>query len=161
MKIFTLFVSFILLFSSCSDEKGLKRGEVAPDVVFELTDGSKVKLSDFRGKVVMLYFWADWCPACKKEFPETQNYYKELKSEEFELIAVNVGQPKSVSEKFAKDFGAEFLTACDEDKSISKIFGIEEKLPVNYFIDKQGKIIRRINAWTDGNQVNVIIHQNK
>jgi transcription antitermination factor NusA-like protein len=51
--------------------------------------------------------------------------------------------------------------ATDGEKKAAVLFGIDEKLPVNFFIDKKGEIIRRINGWTDGNQVDVIIHQNR
>ncbi len=156
-----LFFAPILFFSACNKENGPKRGEKAPEVTFETLDGKKINLADLKGKIVMLYFWADWCPACKKEFPETQQYYKKLKSDDFELIAVNVGQDKSVSEKFAADFGAEFIMATDKEKKAASVFGIEDKLPVNFFIDKKGEIIRRINGWTDGKQVDVILHQNR
>jgi peroxiredoxin len=162
-KVFSMSLAILmfLLIVSCQSEKGPKRGDVVPDLELEKIDGKKIKLSDFKGKIVMLYFWADWCPACKKEFPETQAYYNKLKKEDFEIIAVNVGQPKSVSENFAENFGAEFIMTCDESKTIAQTYGVDDKLPVNFFINKKGEIIRRINGWVDENQVNVIIHQNQ
>lgn len=106
----------------------------------------------------MLYFWADWCPACKKEFPETQEYYRKLKSDDFELIAINVSQPREASEEFQRKYKATFPMLLDTDGKISKQYGIEE-LPTNYFIDPEGKVARRIVGWIGEPQVKVMINQ--
>ncbi len=148
-----------LLFTSCQNNRGgIPKGEKAPD--FETIDlhGNPHRLSDFKGKVVMLYFWADWCPACKKEFPETQEYYRKLKSDDFELIAINVSQPRETSEEFQRKYKATFPMLLDTDGKISKQYGIEE-LPTNYFIDPEGKIARRIVGWIGEPQVKVMINQ--
>lgn len=69
---------------------GLEKGERAPD--FTLTDlkGNTVKLSDFKGKKVMLNFWASWCPPCKAEMPYMEQIYKKYKKEDIEIVAVNL-----------------------------------------------------------------------
>lgn len=106
----------------------------------------------------MLYFWADWCPACRKEFPETQAYYEKLKSDKFELLAVNVAQPREASEEFQRKYKASFPMLLDTDGKISKQYGVEE-LPTNYFIDTEGKVARRIIGWIGEQQVRVMINQ--
>ena len=68
----------------------LREGAEAPD--FELTtlEGETVKLSDYRGKKVILNFWATWCPPCKAEMPHMQNFYEENKDKDVEIVAVNL-----------------------------------------------------------------------
>ncbi|WP_448518718.1 peroxiredoxin family protein [Rhodoflexus sp.] len=154
------YLLLLLVFTHCqsNNKKGIAKGSIAPD--FETTDlqGNVHKLSDFKGKVVMLYFWADWCPACKKEFPETQEYYQKLHGDNFELLAINVSQPREASEEFHRRFKATFPMLLDTEGKISKQYGVEE-LPTNYFIDTEGKVARRIVGWVGEPQVRVMINQ--
>lgn len=154
------YILLLLVLAHCqsSNKGGIPKGSPAPD--FETTDlqGNVKKLSHFKGKVVMIYFWADWCPACKKEFPETQAYYQKLQSENFELLAVNVAQPREASEEFQRKYKATFPMLLDTDGKISKQYGVEE-LPTNYFIDPEGKVARRIVGWIGEQQVRVMINQ--
>jgi peroxiredoxin len=159
--LYICFILFLFLCSACAQDDSPQRGDVAPDFEAKTIDGQVVKLSQLRGKVVMLYFWADWCPACKKEFPETQAYYEKLKVEDFEIIAINVAQPIAASEKFRDNYKATFKMIADEKSAIAKLYGIKDQLPINYFINKEGEVIRKIVGWVDANQVNVMIHQNR
>ena len=106
----------------------------------------------------MLYFWADWCPTCKQEFPETQSYYEKLNKEGLQVLAINVKQPKEASEKFKKQFGATFPMLIDEEGKISDLYQVKE-LPTNFFIDSEGKIIRKIVGWVSQQQAEVILKQ--
>lgn len=148
----------LLLFSCTEEQKGIPKGSLAPD--FEALDlqGIPRRLSDFKGKVVMLYFWADWCPTCRKEFPETQAYYQKIQNNNFELLAINVAQPSKVSREFQQKYKATFPMLLDTAGTISRQYGVEE-LPTNYFIDPQGKVARRIVGWIGEQQVRVMINQ--
>lgn len=153
-------ITVLLLLTNCQSniQGGIAKGEPAPDFTTTDLDGHQRTLSDFKGKVVLLYFWADWCPACKKEFPETQAYYQKLQSDDFELIAINVSQPREASEEFRRKYKATFPMLLDTDGKISKQYGVEE-LPTNYFIDPEGKVARRIVGWIGEPQVRVMINQ--
>ncbi|MCC5945206.1 MAG: TlpA family protein disulfide reductase [Bernardetiaceae bacterium] len=156
-----LCMSLLLVFvlGACAEEKGLPRGSEAPDFEVQTLEGKTVKLSDYKGKVVMLYFWADWCPACKKEFPDTQAYYEKLKSDDFEILVINVKQEKKISQEFQEKFEATFPMIADTDGSLSSLYKVDELLPTNYFIDTEGKVIRQILGWIDEQQVRVMINQ--
>ncbi|MCS7019127.1 MAG: TlpA disulfide reductase family protein [Cytophagales bacterium] len=158
IRLISLLTTLLLLNGCQNNQGGISRGVTAPD--FETTDlqGVAYKLSNYKGKVVMLYFWADWCPACRKEFPETQAYYQKLKSDQFELLAINVAQPRQASEEFYRKYKATFPMLLDTTGSISKQYGVEE-LPTNYFIDPEGKVARRIVGWIGEPQVRVMINQ--
>lgn len=160
-KLFILLFLSTFLFS-CTEKTPFDKGQPAPK--FETTDvegnAQTIEKHTQNGKIVMLYFWADWCPTCKQEFPETQSYYEKLQKEGLEILAINVKQPKEASEKFKEQFGATFPMLIDEDGKISDLYQVEE-LPTNYFIDKEGKIIRRIVGWVSEQQIEVILKQQK
>lgn len=159
MKNLLLLFSFLALLS-CNKVGGVSDGETVPDFETYNVKGEKVKISDYKGKVVMLYFWADFCPTCKKEFPATQAYYEKLQGKDFELLAINVGQPQKASQGFYDKYQPSFPMLLDTAGQISKTFAVKE-LPTNYFINPEGKIIRRIIGFVGENQVQVMINQNK
>jgi peroxiredoxin len=160
-SLFSLFAFVVLcLVSACSSsENGVARGEIAPDFNTIDVNGKPYQLSSYKGKLVLLYFWADFCPTCQKEFPATQAYYSKLNKDKFELLAINVGQPSIASIKFKEKYKVDFPMLLDTTGQISKMYQAD-KLPTNYFISPEGKVIRRINGWIDENQVNVMIKQN-
>jgi peroxiredoxin len=155
-----LFISTFLF--SCAEKTPFDKGEPAPK--FETTDvvgnTQTIEQHTKNGKTVMLYFWADWCPTCKQEFPETEKYYQKLQKDGLEILAINVKQPKEASEKFKEQFGATFPMLIDADGKISDLYKVEE-LPTNFFIDEEGKIIRKIVGWVSEQQAEVILKQQK
>ena len=154
-------VLFLFFFAACSaPEGGIPTGEDAPEIRAVDLDGKMISLADYKGKVLMLYFWADFCPACKKEFPATQAYYETLKGADFEILAINVAQKRQVSADFRKEYKASFPMIADLSSEISGAYRVKN-LPVVYFISPEGKIIRQFNAWVDQNQVRVMINQHK
>lgn len=121
--------------------EGLEKGNLAPD--FELTtlDGDKVKLSDFRGKKVLLNFWASWCGPCRAEMPDMQELHKEGR-DDLVILAVNATQTEKGKEspaEFIKELGLTFPTVLDEKGEVSKKYQVIA-LPTSYFIDSEGKI---------------------
>ena len=142
-----LFVLSFSLFFSCG-KSGPAPGETAPEITLTNLAGETVNLSDYRGKLVLLHFWTDWCDACRQEFPLMQEYYQELAGEEFELLAVNVGQEVSVSQTFHQDFNVTFPMCADVEMGVSNIYGVEQ-FPTNYLINPDGVIARRVVGWVD------------
>jgi len=119
-------------------EKGDGPGIGAPAPAFALLDtgGKPVHLSDFRGRVVLVNFWATWCPPCRKEFPELAKAYDEHNGD---LVVVGVDLQENAGEvrKFADEYGAKFPIVIDVDASVSKAYRVIG-LPSSYFIDQQG-----------------------
>ena len=121
---------------------GLDAGNRAPD--FTLTDinGETVKLSDYRGKKVLLNFWGTWCPPCKAEMPHMQKYYEKFKDEGIEILAVNAtvteSSPDNVA-KFVEDYGLTFTIPLDEKNQVSSLYEILS-FPTSFFIDSDGVI---------------------
>ncbi len=110
---------------------------------FELMDmdEEKKKLSDYRGKVVLLNFWATWCPPCIREMPSMERLHQQINAEDFEVIAVN--QMEDADEVFAfsgqLEIDPTFEILFDTSSEVSRAYDVRG-LPTTYLIDKQGKI---------------------
>lgn len=130
--------------------EGLKGGEVPPDFELKTLDGTPVKLSDYKGKKVILNFWASWCPPCKAEMPHMENYYKtNAEADNVEILAVNLtsaergGDIKKKVENFIDEFGLTFPVPLDENGEIGKTFQAFT-IPTTYMIDSKGLIHTKI-----------------
>jgi peroxiredoxin len=150
----------MLFFSTCQNIPGNQPGNLAPDFKIKDINQQTQSLSQYKGKVVLLHFWTDFCQSCRAEFPRMQAAYQALKSNDFELLAINIGQPSSVSKDFQKDFEVSFPMLVDIQKVTKDLYAINA-FPTNYFINPEGKIIRRITGWLTKNQIEVIINQHK
>ncbi|MCG1023415.1 redoxin domain-containing protein [Sutcliffiella horikoshii] len=123
----------------------VQEGNTAPDFTLTKLDGSEFKLSDYRGKKVILNFWATWCPPCKAEMPHMQYFYEE-NHEEVEVIAVNLtnmDKGKDAISKFVNDYELTFAIPLDEDGDIGMQYQAFT-IPTSYAIDKDGVIQKKI-----------------
>jgi len=113
----------------------------APEFTLEDMDEEQHSLKDLRGKVVLLNFWATWCPPCRREMPSMERLYQKLSGEDFTVIAVN--QMEDGDHVFAYigqlDVDPTFTILFDKDSKVSNSFRVNG-LPTTYLIDKQGKI---------------------
>jgi len=104
---------------------------------------NRVSLSDLRGKVVVLNFWATWCPPCRREVPNLQAVHNEYGPRGVVVLAVDVQESLDTVGKFAMDNGITFNVWLDEDGWASTVYGVRS-LPTTFFIDRQG-VIRSIH----------------
>lgn len=121
---------------------GLKPGSTAPDFTLNALDGKQISLTDYRGKKVILNFWATWCPPCREEMPEMQRFYKEYEQQDVEILAVNLEYSETKPEKirdFVKEYDLSFPIPLDERNTIGKQFRAVS-IPTSYFIDERGII---------------------
>lgn len=123
----------------------LKVPRIAPPVDFKLKDikGKSVRLSDFRGKVVFLNFWATWCPPCKYEMPSMQKLYDKLRHKNFAMVAVDLQEPVSRVKDFIKKYELNFTVLLDSEGDVGRQFGIRS-IPSTFILDKEGGIIGKI-----------------
>jgi thiol-disulfide isomerase/thioredoxin len=111
----------------------------APDVDMRDGEGRRVRLSDFKGKVVLVELWASWCPSCKVSFPAIDALYREYRSRGVEIIAVNVDQRRRDADTYLKAHPHEKLIVFDPRARVLQAFGAPG-VPSSYLIDRQGTI---------------------
>ncbi|MBJ8051112.1 redoxin domain-containing protein [Bacillus cereus] len=122
---------------------GIEIGKNAPDFELIKLDGTNVKLSDLKGKKVILNFWATWCGPCQQEMPDMESFYKEHK-ENVEILAINYtpsekgGGEEKVS-NFAKEKGITFPILLDKNIDVTTAYKVIT-IPTSYFIDTKGVI---------------------
>lgn len=122
----------------------IKVGDVAPDFEMELTEGGKVKLSDLRGKVVMLQFTASWCGVCRKEMPfiEKDIWQKHKDNASFALYGVDRDEPLDKVKAFAKQTKVTYPLGLDPGADIFALYADRKAgITRNVLIDREGKIV--------------------
>jgi len=117
------------------------RGFLAPDFALKSLDGETVRLSEFRGKAIILNFWASWCPPCREEMPALQRVSQAYQSRGVEVIAVNVTSEDVLSsvQEFIQSSGVTFTVLLDEQGEVQSVYRTSG-LPTTVFIDQEGII---------------------
>ncbi|WP_302369591.1 TlpA family protein disulfide reductase [Bacteroides clarus] len=122
----------------------VKVGQTAPDFTVTLTDGKTVKLSDFRGKVVMLQFTASWCGVCRKEMPfiEKDIWQKHKPDPDFMLMGIDRDKPLNKVIAFGKSTGVTYPLGLDPGADIFAKYALRQAgITRNVLIDKEGRIV--------------------
>ena len=143
LALFTLFVGVDC--ASAQDEEIAKTtlvkvGDAAPDFTVTMFDGSEVTLSKLKGKVVLVNFWATWCPPCREELTHVEKEIIEaFEGKEFVFLPISRGEKRETVEKFRKKMGYSFPMGLDPGQSIFNKFA-SNYIPRNFLIGKDGKI---------------------
>jgi len=118
-----------------------REGFSAPDFALETLAGDQVALSDLRGKVVLVNFWASWCPPCRAEMPAIERVYRSHKDLGLEVLAINTTNQddQAAAAAFVQEFGLTFPVPLDHTGAVSASYNLRG-LPSTYFIDRQGVI---------------------
>ena len=118
-------------------------GAPAPDIALKDLQGQEVKLSDLRGKIVLLNFWATWCKPCKEEMPAMQASYEKLRDQGFVVLAVNELEDVEKVAEHIRTHGHTFLVVMDHDNRVANQYGVLG-LPSSFLIDRQGIVREHI-----------------
>ena len=119
-------------------------GHLAPDFVLTTLDGREVRLSDYRGHVVFLNFWATWCGPCKVEMPAIERLYREYRRQGFTILAVSTDlEGPAVTRPYRDALGLTFTIAHDPEAVVMRLYGVRT-LPVTYLVDREGVITHQI-----------------
>jgi peroxiredoxin len=114
----------------------------APDFQLSDVDGNIHRLSDYRGRVVIVNFWATWCPPCRAEMPSMQRAWEKLQQEEIMMLAVNVGEDEDTIFQFTANYPVEFPLLMDLDSKIIEEWPVRG-LPTTFVVDPQGRLAYR------------------
>jgi peroxiredoxin len=144
---FIIFIFIAAVYSSLSSGSASTEaptvGSLAPDFALQSVSGKTVSLSDHRGKVVLINFWATWCPPCRQEMPHIQERYA-LYSPDFVVLSVNNGETAVEVESFVESFGLTFDPLLDPGADVSILYQITG-YPTSVFVDREG-VIRYIKV---------------
>jgi cytochrome c biogenesis protein CcmG, thiol:disulfide interchange protein DsbE len=136
-----ILIGIFITFKEKPRSVGVNIGDAAPDFELQTIDGQSVKLSDYKGKKVILNFWATWCPPCKEEMPKLEKYYDQ-KPADVELLAVNFTVTEKKREnvvQFVQKHQYSYPILLDEKNKVNSTYEILS-LPTTYFIDSEGVI---------------------
>lgn len=127
----------------------VKVGQVAPDFSVEMLDGRTIKLSELRGKVVMLCFWATWCPPCRQEMAHLQEgVIDHFAGKDLVVLPISRGEQRDVVEKFIADNGYTFGVGLDPERAIYDLYA-SNFVPRTFIINKRGKVVYRVAGYDE------------
>lgn len=138
-KLVSIIVAVVLL-GACSQGIAVESGQTAPD--FSLTDiaGQKAGLSDFKGKAIILNFFASWCPPCRAEIPDFIALQKAYSDKGFTFVGVSLVDAQE-SKDFADKMGINYPILVDDGK-VSALYGPVRSIPTTFVIDKNMKVVK-------------------
>ncbi len=114
-------------------------GQHAPDFALRSASGENLRLSEYRGDVVMINFWATWCGPCRQEMPLLDDLYNRYNRVGFNLLGINIDDDPRRAMKMVEDLGVSFPVLFDDSKAVSKLYQVEA-MPVTVLVDREGTI---------------------
>lgn len=130
---------FSLLLSGCKETQAPVVRSLAPDFTLELFDGSTLRMSDIKGKPIVLNFFASWCIPCGEEAPTFEVGYQEYKEKGVQFVGIASQDTHSKAQEFVQKHGLTFPSGLDATGAIREAYGVFG-MPTTFFIDKEGYI---------------------
>jgi cytochrome c biogenesis protein CcmG/thiol:disulfide interchange protein DsbE len=151
-----LAVALIALTVAVADsmrDRVVRAGDQAPHFSMRADNGLTITPTEFGGKVLIVNFWASWCPPCVQETPSMIAFTNHYREKGVVVFGVSVDKSQKNYDNFLKRFGVSFLTARDPEAKVSDLFGTYV-YPETYVINRQGKVVQKIiggTNWSDPN----------
>ena len=135
----TVLGALLIVLTATSVASSGLAGKAAPDFVLKSASGENLRLSEYRGDVVMINFWATWCGPCRQEMPlldELQNRYNRVG---FNLLGVNIDDDSRQAMQMVKELGVSFPVLFDDSKAVSELYDVKV-MPTTILIDREGTV---------------------
>jgi peroxiredoxin len=139
----------IIVFASTLKVAALDIGQSARDFTLKSTQGKNLKLSEQRGQIIVINFWASWCGPCRKEMPVLQTFHNKYKSLGVSVWGVNVEQENQAGREFLADLDLNFPIFFDNSNKISVSYQVEA-MPTTVIVDRSGKVRYVFRGYKDG-----------
>ena len=153
-------VSILLAFLSQSaigaERVMLKIGDPPPSFTLQDLEGRMVTPADFKGKAVVMHFWADWCTYCLEEMPVLDGLYRQYRDRGLMIYAVNVGQGRDAAKAFVQKMNVAYPVLLDSDSRTAKSYGVLG-LPRTFFIDRKGNIKYKLLGEASGETLRKLV----
>jgi peroxiredoxin len=136
----------------------VKMGDRAPGFTLPQLPSGKLSLSQFKGQVVVLNFWATWCPPCIEETPSLEQFATDMRSQGVTVIGVSVDENGQQLDKFIRMYHLSYPIARDPSAALANRYGTY-KLPETYIIDRNGRVAEKIigeTNWTDPRMITFV-----
>lgn len=149
---------FVLFFSRPHGTKAPKLGEEVPNFTLQRDDGKPLNLTDFRGKILVLNFWASWCGPCVDELPSLNSLSDQFADKGVQVLGVSVDEDPEAYKEFLTKYKVAFLTVRNANRTVSESFGTY-KLPETYIISQDGRLRHKVigpTNWTSTQMLNYI-----
>jgi peroxiredoxin len=154
-----VFIVGLLVMNRSTGNKAVTSGDRAPEFRLKTLDGGSVNLADLRGKVVMVHFWATWCPPCVEEIPTLDRLYRSLSGKDLLILAVSEDEGGAGAlESFIKQNRLSIPVLLDSGSNVARSYGTY-KLPETYIVDRQGVVRYKAigpRDWTDPANIQIL-----
>ncbi|MCF6266999.1 MAG: TlpA family protein disulfide reductase [Desulfuromusa sp.] len=148
----------VYIYTNMPETVSIVAGDIAPDFQLEDLDGNLVSLSSLRGKVVMVNFWATWCPPCIEEMPSMERLNEAMAGDDFVMLAINTESTgRTVVPAFLKKTPYTFPILYDDKAVVQQLYGVY-KFPESYIIRKDGTIDQKVIGPLDWSRIKVIAY---
>ena len=127
------------VFAASSLASSGMEGQPAPDFALKSATGENLRLSEYRGDVVMINFWATWCGPCRQEMPLLDELYTRYQRVGFNLLGVNIDDDAAGALRMVQELGVNFPVLFDSRKEVSKLYEVEA-MPTTVLLDREGRV---------------------
>ena len=140
MKLKNAIVALVFsVFAATSLASSQLQGQTAPDFALKSSTGENMRLSEYRGDVVMINFWATWCGPCRQEMPLLDELYQRYSRVGFNLLGVNIDDDSRRAMQMIEELGVDFPVLFDATKRVSEMYDVDA-MPVTVIVDREGTV---------------------
>ena len=143
-----IFILAFCVISVCSETSALEVGDKAPEFSLPNVDGEMIGLSDFKGNVIILDFFATWCPHCRKEMPGFVELHDTYGDKGLVVVGIASEGTEEVKD-FIDELDVNFSVLIDDKESVGNLYGPVESIPTTFLVDKEGKIVKIYAGFTE------------